>query len=281
MTKFSLIVLSKTDKDSIFKMNVECFNTFIDSAKKAGVDYEIILIESNVNANYNYTVKNFEIITPVESFNFHKFLNIGVEHANGDYFILSNNDVVFNVNWLKESIKVMVNNPKIVSSSPLDPKTNKLPKKLIENNNYLLGYQIQKHLTGWCIVIHKSVFNTIKKLDERFEFYYADNDYAMQLQKYNIKHALITKAIVHHLESGNSNHKKEVKKTVSLNKKLPNYIIKENWTWVLENEKMMKGLIQFHDKWGSRRIIKLKLKVVRFFSNIGLGFLNRVILFHS
>ena len=37
----------------------------------------------------------------------------------------------------------------------------------------------------WC---HWNKFKTIKQLDERFNFYYADNDYAMQLQKYNIKH---------------------------------------------------------------------------------------------
>lgn len=277
MTKFSLIVLSKTDQQSTFDMNVECIDSFVKSAISAHVDYEILLIESNKNSNYQYNFQYLKIITPKDEFSFHKFLNIGVKHATGDYYILSNNDVVFDINWLVETNNVLQHNPKLLSVSPLDPKANSLPKDTLKNNNYIVGYQIQKHLTGWCIVAHKKVFKAIKQLDERFGFYYADNDYAMQLQKYNIKHALVTKAIVHHLH-GQSSVKDKKNVSFKLPEKTPKYIIRENWTWVLSNKKMIEGLIQFHEKWGSRRSIKVKLYVIKLLKSIGLGFFSRFIL---
>lgn len=281
MVVFSFIVLSKTDNDSIFNMNQDCFNTFVKSVEHINGAFEIILVESNKESEYYYTTPNLKIITPDDVFNFHKFLNIGIAQAKGEYLILSNNDVLFDENWLKEVLKIAKTNKKITSFSPYDAKANKLPLDSIKKNNYILGYQIQKHLTGWCIVTHKSVFKRIKKLDDRFKFYYADNDYAMQLQKYNIKHALVTKAIAHHLESVTSKKSNSVKTPIIINKKLPKYIIKENWSWVLGNEKMMEGLILFHNKWGSRRVIKLKLKIANVLSKIGFGYLNRFIIFNN
>ncbi len=281
MPKFSLIVLSKTDNDSIFKMNLDCFNSFIDSTKKEGIGYEIILVESNKKANYKYNIDHFQMLTPEGKFNFHKFLNIGISTAIGEYLILSNNDVLFDVNWLIEVCKVAKNNPGICSFSPYDTMANKLPKHQIENNNYIVGYQVQKHITGWCLILHKEVFKSIKKLDERFDFYYADNDYAMMLRKYNLKHALVTNAKVSHLESMSSKVPKMLQANKKINPKVPKYIIRENWTWVLENDKMIEGLITFHDKWGSRGIIKMKLKASNVLSKLGLGYFNRFILFNS
>lgn len=281
MAMFSLIVLSRTDSQSIHDMNLECINTFIKSANHIAVGYEVVLIESNKSANYDYKLPSLKIITPDAAFNFHKFLNIGISNSSGDYYVLSNNDVIFDENWLKEVLDIAKKNTLIKSFSPFDLKSNKLPLENINNKDYLIGYEIQKHLTGWCLVAHKSVFNVIKRLDERFKFYYADNDYAMQLQKYNIKHALVTKAKVHHLESGKSKNNNADKNPVVINKRVPDYVIKENWTWVLGNEKMEEGLIQFHDKWGGRKLIKIKLGVANVLSKLGLGVFNRLIIFNN
>lgn len=275
MPEIELIILSKTDSNEIFKMNNNCINSFIKSAEKANVTYEIILVESNFEANYNYNNNSINIIKPNLPFNFHQFGNIGIKKAKGEYFVFSNNDVLFNENWLVELLKVSENNKTIASFSPYDNLSNKVPKVVIQSNSFLLGYEIQKHLTGWCIVMRKSVFESIKSLDERFLFYYADNDYAMQLQQNNIKHALVTKAIVNHLE------KKNIEKLLEkfeLPKNTPQYIIKENWTWVLQNKKMIEGLIVFHQKWGSRKELKLKLYIIKILRIFNLGVFNKYIL---
>ncbi|AXT20758.1 glycosyltransferase [Flavobacteriaceae bacterium AU392] len=262
-------------------MNLDCFTTFIESAKASEIKYEIILIESNKTNNWNYDLEHLKVIMPKGKFNFHKFLNIGVDNAEGTFYILSNNDVVFDKNWLLEILKVSQGNKNILSFSPFDANANKLSKQATKNNDYIVGYDIQKHITGWCLVIHKKVFDDIKQLDERFNFYYADNDYAMMLRKFNIKHALVTKAFVSHLEGISVKELKQKKKPIELNSKIPKYVVKENWTWVLENEQMIEGLIQFHNKWGSRKVIKLKLLIVEFLSKFGLGYFNRYVLLNK
>ncbi|OEK08844.1 hypothetical protein A8C32_00785 [Flavivirga aquatica] len=281
MALISLIVLSKTDNEDVFKMNLNCFKSFILSAEKANFSYEIILVESNKKVAYNYKVDKLKIVTPNKEFNFHTFLNIGVDNAKGDLYVLSNNDVVYSENWLVELDKVRKLNKEILSFSPYDSKSNKLPKQSIAENDFVLGYDIQKHLTGWCIIADKKVFKSIKKLDERFNFYYADNDYAMKLIKYNIKHALVTKALVQHLEWQSSSNESISKPKGDLPKDTPKYIIRENWTWVLNNRKMIEGLIIFHNKWGSRKIIKIKLLVSKFLLKIGFGFLNRYVVYNN
>jgi hypothetical protein len=271
--KFSIVFLANTNNESVYKMNLDALNSFVISAEKANLEFEIIFIESNVTSNYTYSIKNFIEIKPNLDFNFHKFANIGLRQCSGDYYILSNNDVVFDELWLVELKKTIQNNPHVLSFSPLDKSSNKLSKNVIESQELILGYQIQKHITGWCFIMHKSVYKKIKQLDEKFNFYYADFDYAMQLRQYNILHALVTKSKVQHLEGKSST---KVKKEVfDLPKNTPKYIIRENWTWVLSNKKMIEGLILFHKKWGSRKKVKLKIILGNYLDRCNLGFVNR------
>lgn len=272
----SLVILSNTNSDAIYNMNLNCINSFVKSVKLVHTPFEIILVESNTNADYNYK-EAVEILKPNTAFNFHKFANIGLRKAKGTYFVFSNNDVVFDENCIKALFKVIKQEKNIKSFSPYDAKSNKLPLTLVNNTSHVEGFEIQKHLTGWCIIMHKDVYKIINGLDERFDFYYADNDYAMQLQKYNIRHALVTKAYVAHLEGQNTIKKKD-KTGLKLPDDTPKYIIKEQWTWVLNNKKMLEGLIIFHKKWGSRKRIKIKLLLAKSCSNLGLGYLNRYII---
>ena len=63
-------------------------------------------------------------------------------------------------------------------------------------------------------------------------------------------------------------------------KGIPKYVIEENRYWILNSERMINGVIQFHRKWGSRRLLKLKLIIADKLQKWGLGKLNKIILFH-
>lgn len=282
MEKYSLIVLANTVNDSIFEMNNECLNSFVNSADGI-VSYDIILIEGNKKRIWNYIFKNLTIIYPEEEFNFHKFLNIGISIAKGNNYILSNNDVIYDKYWLKNLLDIRIKNKQYLSFSPLDPHSNRLKKSLIEQNDLIAGYEIQKHIAGWCLVLDKMVLKKIIKLDEKFDFYYADNDYSMMLRKFNIKHVLVTGSIAYHL--GNKKTKREGNfkeiKNRSTKKKIPKYVIDNKMNWIYDDDKMIDGLIKFHEKWGGRKTIKAKLYMAEFFSSHGLGFLNRFILIHN
>ena len=94
-------------------------------------------------------------------------------------------------------------------------------------------------------MVERNLFEKIGMLDEKFDFYYSDNDYSMLLYKNQIKHALCTKSQVKHLGSKNStelgiNHNiiKKSKKEQELNK-LPKYLQNSDNAWILENPKML------------------------------------------
>jgi GT2 family glycosyltransferase len=286
MIKLSAVILSNTINESIFEMTKHCLATLIDSEKEnRNLTIEIILVESNsqYKANgFSYS-DAIKIITPKIKFNFHKFLNIGIEAASGSFIALCNNDLIFHADWFSEMLKVKETNPEIASFSPYDKTSNKLSEKLILNNDFVKGYELQRQMTGWCFVVDKEVFKKIGKLDEKFNFYYADNDYTMCLRKYNIQHALICKSFVTHL--GGKVTEEVVKTNLEFNssfdynrKKIPKYVIKGNMYQILNDDKMIDGVIKFHQKWGHRKTIKLKLLIIEYLKRYNLGFLSKFIL---
>jgi GT2 family glycosyltransferase len=288
MIKLSVIILSNTINNAIYEMTKNCIHSLVVSESEK-LNLEIILIESNRNYkklefNYSDIVK---IIIPEGVFNFNRFLNIGIKGATGDYIALCNNDLIFGKNWFTEILKIKDSNPEIMSFSPYDQNSNRTSKEIIATNDFVLGYEIQKQMTGWCFVVSNNVFNKIGALDERFNFYYADNDYTMCLRKYNIKHALVTRSIVIHLGGIVTKEINKIETDFSNNfqlteltnrTKIPKYVVKQNLVQILNDEKMIDGVIKFHQKWGHRKIIKLKLLIIEDLKKYNLGFLSKYIL---
>ena len=50
-----------------------------------------------------------------------------------------------------------------------------------------------------CIFVKRSIFSITGLLDEKFTFWYCDNDFGLTLKKYGLKHCLISSSVVEHL----------------------------------------------------------------------------------
>jgi hypothetical protein len=59
--------------------------------------------------------------------------------------------------------------------------------------------------------------------------------------------------------------------------KITKYVLKENGYWLLTDDKMVEGLIQYHKKWGGAKALKIKAKLAAASKKIKLSFLKRVI----
>src|SRR5690606_38909440 len=79
-------------------------------------------------------------------------------------------------------------------------------------NGLKYGYEVRDELVGWCLFFKREMLQITGKLDPRFTFWYADNDYSMMLQKHGLTHALVTDAIVDHMESQTLNTKNEIER---------------------------------------------------------------------
>jgi len=271
----SAVILSNTKSDSIYKTTLECIESLVDS--ESNITFEIILVESNSVENTNYQFPDYvKIIRPNEKFNFHKFLNIGIDASSNEFVGLFNNDLIFKKDWLTEIFKVYQENQAIKSFCPVDFNSKFTPESYFEGQDYLVGYDVRKHVVGWCILVNKVVFKSFE-LDERFDFYFPDDDYSLSLKKHNIKHAVVRKSNVVHLENMITKEFKKEKDSffkVDIKRKdIPKELLKIN-SWILQDEKLLDGYIRFHNKWGSRRTLKAKKIISDFFGSLKLSKLN-------
>lgn len=193
MDSIDVIILSNTADIKYYSILKKC----VDSIKHSvGIKTRIILIESNKK------LKNKDLKLPIdilfvpddEKFNYNKFLNYGLEFCNNTNICISNNDVIYNVNTLAGLVKSLKTYDSV---SPWD--TNSSFRFHPQKENIYEGYDVTSHVTGWCIVTTRETINKIGgKFDERFSFWYQDNDYAMSLKEKKLKHAMIGHCDVAH-----------------------------------------------------------------------------------
>lgn len=255
MMNVDIIILSNCLDEDIYNMNQKCISSLIESENKH--KFNIFIIESNksFNKKYHHTGANLEIIIPDEPFNYNRFLNIGLQKSTSDLICFSNNDLIFQPNWFSEILNASNNNNNILSFCPINIKSKWTPLSEYEKKSYYLGYRIRREFVGWCYVFKKEIFDTIIQFDEKFSFYFQDDDLALTLQKYNISHALVPKSKIIHLGGKTSS------KISTFNYK----------TRVVEDRKV------FHNKWGSQRSIAFKNMISRLFRILRLGYLSRFI----
>jgi GT2 family glycosyltransferase len=88
----------------------------------------------------------------------------------------------------------------LLSMSPMDDTWFR-HKPFDQKIHIYYGYRTSYEVTGWSILVHKSVIEKIGGFDEQFTFWYQDNDYSNCLIENKIKHGLITNSKVTHLLS--------------------------------------------------------------------------------
>lgn len=270
----SCIFLARTNSADSYDMTTRCIQSAI--ASESNIEFEIIVVESN---NYYYEstfiYPDFvKVIVPNEQFNFHRFLNIGIQNATGEYIALCNNDLIFHNKWFEAILQVAQAHPKVLSFSPSGfLNSNAKP------GEFVFGYKVMQQIKGWCIVVKREIFKKIGPLDETFSFYYADNDYGMTLKFYNIKHALVLSSYVEHLEK-KSKPKSELILNDAFIKKynIPKYLQHEQYHYLYYNENDFKDFMKFHNKWGSVKVLYRKNKVADLLIKYNLGYFNRFFL---
>ena len=194
--KIDVIILARSDSEELISMTADC----IESIRKndPGIDFNIILIESGAQTNYDVQ----ENIVPDIDFNFNAYINIGLKYCKSDYVVLSNNDTYYHPGWATNIISEMQKND-LLSASPYCENTHKDEFGMEPFSGILEGYQIRVHVAGWCIVQDRRIYDLIpKEWDEQFEFWCSDCDYAAILQKNKIRHALVGSSRVDHLGGG-------------------------------------------------------------------------------
>lgn len=202
--KFDSIILSNTSDLYYYGLTCRTINSLNNSDTDDMINITVVetQLESEFKSN-GFIYNGCDVIFPEEKFNYNRFLNIGIKNTKADWILICNNDLVFTKDWLYNMVKVVEDNPNILSFSPISPLLES-HKKII-GDDIIEGYQVSHHICGWCILLHKSVINDCGLFDEQFQFWCQDDDYSEELQEHGVKHALVPSSRVYHME--NLSHK--------------------------------------------------------------------------
>lgn len=252
MPKLSVIILSYALDDEVYQMNTRCLDSLFASEQWAEGELDVLLMESNRNAAYQYDHR-VRVLMPEENFGFHRFFNIGLGHTNGEYVAFCNNDIVFQPDWWTAIMRVKEQYPKYICFSPMDSSYPMMEEERATGKQYVIGWENKRHFAAWCFVWERKVFKTIGLFDETFDFYSADDDELQTLRYYAIPNVLVTNSEVKHLSQ-------VVTKKVGINKyvvtdkgryPLSEYELKRGWVWLWDDVRFYVAFRREEAKWGN------------------------------
>lgn len=236
MIEVDVVMLAFTKSREIFEMNCKAIDSL--RAAEPQIRFNVFLIESNqafLDLGWTYDAET-KLVFPKQKFNFNEFNNIGKDLGSADWVLFCNNDVEFFTGWCSEMLKAHNANPKLRSLCPVDPSSKHTPKGTFQEGKlYQIGHLVRVTFTGWCFLVQRSVFEETGPFDPRFDYYFADDDFTLQLRKHDILNAAVPSSHVRHLAH-----------------------ITSKETGLAISDKFKHDQAIFHSKWGSQRSIAWK-----------------------
>jgi hypothetical protein len=201
MKHVDVVIISWAKDDALLQVTKDGLNSLFQSSDD--IAFHAYVVESNKDIRYedmeDYQIKWMHSVHTIHTdlpFGYHRYLNLGRRAGNSPYVVLCNSDLTYEKGWANSIINVMTDYPQFLSASPWCPQTQ--GSNEAHKTNVFEGYRVRGELAGWCIFQQRKIYDIIDELDERFEFWYCDNDYAIQLEMNGIKHCLVGESVVNH-----------------------------------------------------------------------------------
>ncbi|MHB9155197.1 MAG: glycosyltransferase family 2 protein [Endomicrobiales bacterium] len=213
--KVSIIILTFNQLD----MTRQCIESL---EKHTKCDYEIIIVD---NGSSDGTREYLNALLPAKSglrliFNdknlgFSKANNQGIRIAEGDYFLLLNNDVILTAGWLERLLACAESDPAVGVAGPCtnhavgqqvvnakleldDPAIQKFACMQLMKN---AGNWFETHrIIGFCLLARREVIEKIGMLDERFgPGGFEDYDFCLRVKQAGYKIMIAGDVFVYHI----------------------------------------------------------------------------------
>jgi len=206
-TEIDIIILSFAKDAKLRQVTETGLETLLASEPADKIKFNVLVLESNKSAR-PYDFPEVKTIYPKEKFGYHGYMNIGIGMTDSPFICICNNDLLFHPGWASAILEAFAADPSLSSASPAC-SIHHPEQGIAIRDGVKYGYGIRGELVGWCLFFKREMLKVTGKLDPKFKFWYADNDYSRMLQKHGLKHALVTDSIVDHLESQTLNSENE------------------------------------------------------------------------
>lgn len=181
-----IVVLSKADTDELRRMAQHTIDTARAGAGEHTVN--VVVIEQQPGVRYRDAVTLHE---PGE-FAYNAFANKGIATGRAPWVMVANSDLEFHDGWLDALLAA-----KHDVVSPACPRERR--QTSVKKNE--TGTENGKHLSGWCFMMARTLWEKIGGLDEDFTFWCADNATIEQVKAAGVLPMLVPDAKVTHLIS--------------------------------------------------------------------------------
>jgi len=186
-----MVILSDAVTQPLTRMTQHTINTAISGA--AGLPLNVIVVEQQPRRTYQHA----QTVHLAGVFGFNKFANHGARLGAADWIAVCNNDLEFHPGWLKALLAA--DHPLVSPKNPGDPRQ----QQITENTT---GDVNGRHLSGWCYLIRRELWQQIGGLDEEFTFWCCDDALIEQAKTVGVQPMLVPAARVKHLVSATLTH---------------------------------------------------------------------------
>lgn len=178
-----VIILSK----AMDRMGQRMTQSAVDSCYYGtnGLPINITVIEGGMSYRYDKANTLFKR----DKFNYNRFANEGASLGKAEWIMVANNDLTFHDGWLHELLAA--DHPIVSPHEPNDPRQ----KDILGNEE---GDTCGTHLSGWCFMIKRSLWEQIGKFDEDVTFWCSDDVVIEQVKAVGILPMVVKDSIVDH-----------------------------------------------------------------------------------
>lgn len=180
-----VIILSRADTEQQRAMTQKAVDTCFVGAN--GLPVNIIVVEQ-----CEATYKNASTIHRSDRFHYNAYANHAAKQGSARFIMLANNDLEFQNGWLHALLAA--GHPLV---SPIDP-LNHFQRHALTNE---IGEQNGYHLSGWCFMIARVLWEEMGGFDECVDFWCSDDVVIEQAKALGILPMIVPGSRVNHLVS--------------------------------------------------------------------------------
>ena len=193
--RFSIIIIHRNNRD-ILQKAINSICSFIKND-------ELIIVDNNSDDNSIEKIEtplSFKVIKNKCNAGYGFACNQGMKIANGDYFLLCNNDIELKKDTLDLFESMLIHNPKagIIGPQMFTPNKKKLNSystivPTFLNQLDLIGRPLRNKeikkisqvstLRGACLAVNKEMTRDVGMYDESFYFYHEETEWCLRINK--------------------------------------------------------------------------------------------------
>lgn len=181
-----VIFLSNAKTDELQAMTQQAVNTCIAGANSLPIN--AIVIEQQPAVEYD----NAQTMYQTGEFRYNAFANLGAEQGSAEWIMVANNDLVFSNGWLHALL--VANHPLMSPKAPDEYRQQAITVDTI-------GDVTGQHLSGWCFMIRRELWERIGGFDECVDFWCSDDVVIEQCRAVGTLPMLVPGSTVAHLGS--------------------------------------------------------------------------------